>query len=260
LLSDAAFQSLGLFASVPSPVTEAFPISMTNTWGGQAAASSIMASYTLASNGTAGITFDNSADGGNNRGTTSTLTYAYTVGTGPNRLLVVNLIGDTSVDDIASVTYAGVPMTLIGKLQAPSNNWQYMYYLLNPAGGPNNVVITASSSHYLISEAASWSNVRQSAQPEASSTNTAPTAGASITTSVTTVASGALVVQGLWSFGHLAAGYGATPIIIDAAIGGAAIFANSASPVSPPGNVTMTTVSDGSQSSGVIMASFAPAQ
>jgi hypothetical protein len=260
LLSDAAFQSLGVFASVPSPVTEAFPMSMNNTWGGQAAASSIMASYTLASNGTAGITFDNSVDGGNNGGTTSTLTYAYKVGTGPNRLLVVNLIGDTSVDDIASVTYGGVPMTLIGKLQAPSNNWQYLYYLLNPASGSNNIVITASSSHYLISEASSWSNVRQSTQPEASTTNTGPTGSTSITTSVNTVATGALVVQGLWSYGHLAAGNGATPIVIDSAIGGAGIFASSSSPVSPPGNVTMTTISDGSQSSGTVMASFAPAQ
>ena len=41
---------------------------MTNTWGGQAAASTIMASFSLASNGTAGITYDNSVDGGNNGG------------------------------------------------------------------------------------------------------------------------------------------------------------------------------------------------
>ena len=150
-------------------------------------------------------------------------------------------------------------MTLVAKVRAPSNNFQYVYYLLNPASGAHNIVVTAASAHYLISEAACWYNVRQSAQPDASTTNTAPTASTSVTTSLTTVATGSLVVQGIWSYGHLAAGTGATPIVIDAAFDGAGIFASSGSPVSPAGNVTMTTISDGSTSTGVIMVSFAPA-
>ena len=259
LIVDTAFQSLGMFSSVPSPVTQAYPVSLTNTWSGQGTASSIMASFSLASNGTAGITYDNSADGGNNSGSTASLTYSYAVGSGSNRLLVVNLIGDTSVDDISSVTYGGTALTLLRKVHVPSNNWLYLYYLLNPSSGSHNVVITAGSSHYLISQAASWYNVKQSAQPDASATNTVAAATTSITTSLTTVASGSLVVQGLWSFGHLAAGTGATPILTDAAFDGAGIFASSASPVSPAGNVSMTTISDGSSSTGVIMASFAPA-
>jgi hypothetical protein len=258
LVLDSFFQGLGMFSSVPSPVTQAFPVSMTNTWGGQGAASSIMASFSLASNGTAGITYDNSADGGNNGGSTSSLTYSYTVGSGPNRLLVVNLIGDTSADDILSVTYAGTPMTLVGKVQSPSNDQQYLYYLLNPSSGFNNVVVTAGSAHYLISEAASWYNVGQSAQPDAATTNTAAATSTSTTTSLTTVASGSLVVQGIWSYGHLAAGAGATPILTDTQFGGAGIFVSSGSPVAPAQNVSMTTISDGAASTGVIMASFAP--
>jgi hypothetical protein len=181
------------------------------------------------------------------------------MGSGPNRLLVVNLIGDASADDISSVTYAGTPMTLIGKVQAPSNNWQYLYYLLNPSSGSNNVVITAGSPHYLISQGASWYNVKQSAQPDASTTNTVAATNTSITTSLTTVATGSLVLQGIWSQTHPAAGAGATPILIDTAIGAAGIFASSGSPVSPAGSVTMTTISDGTLSTGVIMVSFAPA-
>jgi hypothetical protein len=151
-------------------------------------------------------------------------------------------------------------MTLLGKVQAPSNNnWQYLYYILNPASGANNVIITAGSEHYLISEAASWYNVRQSGQPDAMTSNTAPIGSTSVTTSLTTVAAGSLVVQGLWSYGHLAEGPGATQILVDAAFGGAGIFVSSGSPVSPAGNVSMTTISDGSESTGVIMASFAPA-
>ena len=259
LVVDSAFQFLGMFSSVPSPVTQAYPVSLTNNWGGQSTASSIMASFSLASNGTAGITYDNSADGGNNSGSTASLTYSYTVGSGANRLLVVNLIGDTTADDISSVTYGGTALTLVRKVHVPANNWQYLYYLLNPSSGSHNIVITAGSSHYLISQAASWYNVKQSAQPDASTTNTAAAAVTSVTTSLTTVASGSLVVQGLWSFGHLAAGSGAAPILTDAAFDAGGIFASSGSPVSPAGNVSMTTISDGNSSTGVIMASFAPA-
>jgi hypothetical protein len=259
LVADSGFQSLGMFSSVPSPVTQAFPVSMTNTWGGQSSASSIMASFSLASNGTAGITYDNSVDGGNNGGSTASLTYSYTVGSGQNRLLLVNLVGDTLADDISSVTYAGTSMILIGKVQTPSNNWQYLYYLLNPSSGSHNIVVNAASSHYLISQAASWYNVKQAAQPDASTINTAATTSTSITTSLTTVATGSLVVQGLWSYGHLAAGVGATPIVTDATFDGAGIFASSGSPVSPAGNVSMTAISDGTLSSGAIMVSFAPA-
>ena len=150
-------------------------------------------------------------------------------------------------------------MTLLGKVQAPSNRWQYLYYLLNPSSGSNSIVITAGSLHYLISEAASWYNVKQTAQPDASTTNSVPATSTSTTTSLTTVAAGSLVVQGVWSYGHLAAGAGATPIVIDAALDGAGILASSQSPVSPAGNVNMTTISDGTESSGVIMVSFAPA-
>src|SRR5208283_5259003 len=95
--------------------------------------------------------FDNAADGGNNGGSTTSLTYSYTVGTNSNRLLLVNLIGDPSADDISSATYAGASMTLITKVRTPAGRWHYLYYLLGPTSGTNNVVITAASSHYLIS-------------------------------------------------------------------------------------------------------------
>lgn len=260
LMADSAFRSLGMFTSSASPVTQALPISITNTWGGQDSASSILASFSLASNGTPGITFDNSVDGGNNGGTTASLTYPHTVGIGTNRLLVVNLVGDTLADDITSVSYAGTQMTLAGKLHAPSgNNWQYFYYLLNPPSGTSNVVVTAATAHSINSQAASWFNVRQTGQLDALATSTFPVTTTSATSSIQTNAAGSLVLQGVWSLGHLEAGMGATPIVVDAAIGGAGIFVSNGSPVSPAGNVTMTTNSDGTNSTGVIMTSFAPA-
>ena len=258
IVADAATQTLGMFSSSVSPVTSAYPVSMTNTWGGEQPASSITASFLLASNGTAGISFDNAADGGNNGGSTTSLSYAYTVGTGANRLLIVNLIGSTSVDDISSVTYAGSPMTLLGKLQAASNAWQYVYYLLNPAGGTNNVVINSASAHSLVSQAASWYNVNQSSQPDALVTNTTAAGATSMTTSLNVNTPGSLVVQGVWSSAHLAAGQGSTPVVVDSASDSTGIFVSTSSPAAAAGSASMTTISDGTLSSGVVMASFAP--
>src|SRR5262249_2927755 len=128
--------------------------------------------------------FDNAADGGNNGGGTTSLTYSYTVGTNSNRLLLVNLVGDSSADDISSVTYAGAQLSLIKKVKTPSQRWHYMYYLLSPSSGTNNVVITSASPHFLISEAASWYNIAQTGQPGASAINTATFDGPSLITSL----------------------------------------------------------------------------
>jgi hypothetical protein len=132
--------------------------------------------------------------------------------------------------------------------------------LLNPASGPNSVVITAGSSHYLLSQAASWYNVNQSEQPDAVRTDTSAAGSTSLTTSLTTNAPGSMVVEGVWSDGHLAAGSGATPIVVESAFNAGGIFVSSASPVSPAGSVKMTTISDGNLSSGAIIGSFSPAQ
>jgi hypothetical protein len=145
--------------------------------------------------------FDNTVDGGNNGGNTNSLTYSYTVGTNSNRLLLVNLVGDTSRDDISSVTYAGVPMTLVNKAQAPSNRFHYLYYLLAPTSGTNNVVVTAASAHDLRSEAASWYNIAQSGQPVASTTRTAAgNPGVILTTSLPASPNNAIVAESMWSY------------------------------------------------------------
>ena len=67
-------------------------------------ANGIYGPYSVASTVTIPAYLDNAADGGNNSGGTSSLTYAYTVGANANRLLIVNLVGDLTADDISSVT------------------------------------------------------------------------------------------------------------------------------------------------------------
>ena len=167
--------------------------------------------------------FDNATDGGNNNGSTTSLSYSYTVGTNPNRLLLVNVAGDTSVDDISSVTYAGGAMSLITKVHTPNDRWHYVYYVLAPASGTNNVVVTAATAHYLLSEATSWYNVAQSGQPANYTTNTAAS-GVYLTTSLPASPNNAIVAESMWAYTGLISDHGSASLVVDSALQGLGMF------------------------------------
>ncbi len=152
------------------------------------------------------IAFD-SASGANITGTS--LTFSHTC-SGSDRALLVHYVTDASGDAVTGITYAGVPMTFIGRVQSPSGRWTGLYYLAAPATGANNIVVTNSASSYTEANAASYTGVKQTGNPEASATNTG--AGAtSVTGSVTTLSDNAwLVMGGNASAGSHAAGTGTT--------------------------------------------------
>ena len=75
-------------------------------------------------------------------------------------------------------------MTLVNKTNnTGSGRWHYLYSLMSPATGANNVVITFSSSHWIIAGAAEYSGVQSI---ESNTTNNTGTS--SLTTSYSTVA------------------------------------------------------------------------
>ncbi len=213
------------------------------------------------------IAFVAGADLTDNGGTTNSLTHAYTCGSGSNRLLVVGFLGDSigGNDDITGVTYASIAMTLaVKKTTGGTNRLQYIYYLLNPASGSNNVVISCTNNHYLIAVAADYTGVKQSGQPDATNTNISGTAGATtLTTSVTTVAdnSWAILLESSYQGGPAAtAGTGATFRIAGAAFGEPSIF-DSNGAVHPAGSYSMTTNAAATFGFYIMhtVASFAPA-
>lgn len=207
------------------------------------------------------IAFVNAADLGNNGGGASGYTVAYTVGSGQNRLLVVVFEGDTATDDITSVTYAGAGMTLACKI--PTNRWLYFYFLLNPASGAHNVVISSSSSKFIIACAADYENVQQSGQPDATATNSkGATLPNTLASTITTIAQNAWAIMGSGGFKASAppvAGTGATRRTFDATFGAAGIFDSNADLA--PGLDSMTwlyTANDAGVQQGSVLASFAP--
>ncbi len=106
---------------------------------------------------------------------------------GSDRLLVIGIYS-TNSNDVASVTYNSVACTFINRVVVTGGQEIYLYYLLNPATGANNVVVTATSGNLQgYGAATSYTGVKQSAQPDASATNQSAST-TSLTTSVTTTA------------------------------------------------------------------------
>lgn len=129
------------------------------------------------------IARDASTDWGST--TATSLTFSHTC-TGSNLVLFVGVRGDGSSDTITGVTYNGVAMTKIIGHNDWSNRWTYLWYLIAPATGAHNVVITSSSSVLINGNASSYTGCKQSWVPDASAKNNA--SSTTITTSVTTIA------------------------------------------------------------------------
>lgn len=128
------------------------------------------------------IAFDATAHGD---ATATSLTFSHTC-TGSNRILWVGVRQGSNSDFVTGITYNSVSMTLAVKKNAVAGTmWEYLYYLVNPATGANNVVVSASSSVRLTGVSASYTGANQTGQPDATGSNAAT--GTSITTSVTVV-------------------------------------------------------------------------
>lgn len=115
-------------------------------------------------------------------------TFAFTVGSGANRILFVG-VGHASGpgEQISAITYGGVSLTKVAYGLGSA-----LWYLIAPATGANNLVFTSAAATTVYVSASSYSGAKQSGQPDASVVDTTHTASAggdaAFTTAVTTVA------------------------------------------------------------------------
>lgn len=131
-----------------------------------------------------GIAHDSSAHLGETTATSQTTAFTNVSGD----ILFVGVVGAVAVsNNITGVTYNGVSLTLVNEIRVPSDRWVSLWYLINPATGSNNVVVSSSPSEYIQSDAITYSGAKQTGQPDASTTDSA-TSVTTRTTSVTTVA------------------------------------------------------------------------
>lgn len=187
--------------------------------------------------GMSDLAFDAATDGGANAGTS--LTFSHTC-TGDERLLHVGFVWSTGDDDVVSVTYNGVAMTLVAKNLTGMN--RYLYRLIAPAAGTHDVVITTTGGHTIFGGAESYTGADQTSQP-AAVTNSSASGATSLLTSVTTTVNNAwtTVFEGSYNGNpEPGAGTGATKREADAAFGTWGFF-DSGAAITPAGSTSMTT-------------------
>lgn len=143
------------------------------------------------------IAFDASAFSSWTTGTSHTLSHTCT---GSNGILFWSTLSLSSSDIVTWVTYNWVSMTRIDYIWW-TWEWIYLYYLLNPATGANNIVATTSSSVTMYAESSSYTGVKQSWQPDSTWRSVYATQ-ANMSTSTTTVADNSWIV---WVFRSSAA-------------------------------------------------------
>jgi hypothetical protein len=198
------------------------------------------------------IAFDTSTDGGLSVAVTSK-TFSHTC-TGTNLALIVSFFGEAS-DNVTGVTYNGVAMTRMGFIDpGGGDRFEFMYGLLNPATGANNVVISFSSSSATYAQSSSYTGVKQTGLPD-NVTTQANASASSSTTTLTPVASGCWLVMGSRTGGiTVTAGAGTTMRQTTAANGQNLCDSNG----TVSGSSSLVQNYSPSSTSGCVMISMAP--
>lgn len=183
----------------------------------------------------------------------STHTFSHTV-TGSNTALFV--FTNDPGNGITGVTYNGVAMSQMAlKNGTGIGGTNYIYGMVGPATGTNNVVVTRSgTTGRITSGSVSYNGVSQSGLPDATNTNNANDA-----ITVTTVANNAAaVLLGDSSNGGMTNGTNTTTL--DNSFGGGqwAFYESVTLTISPAGAYSMTAASGGGTRSRLVV-SFAPA-
>ncbi len=124
--------------------------------------------------------------------TSTSFTAAFTC-TGTNLILHVGVF-TVSGDVVTGVTYGGVSMTQIKKEIPATGQYLYLYELVAPATGANNVVVSASSSITMFIDAISHTGAAQTGQPDASNIGKSSST-TDFSTSVTTIADNCWLVM-----------------------------------------------------------------
>lgn len=149
------------------------------------------------------IAFDAAAVGSS--GGTTALTFSHTC-SGADRILFVEVVPSFNTDIVTGVTYNGVAMTRLGTGATGANYRNYIYALIAPATGANNVVVSLSSSKEIRASSASYTGVNQAALPANLNYWTTTTAATSAAPAITTAKDNSWVLMTLTALQTTTAG------------------------------------------------------
>lgn len=202
------------------------------------------------------IAVDATSQGQSVAGSTS-YTLSHTC-SGSDRILWVQVGNSTANDTITGVTYGGTAMTLVKKAGGSSSGkyWNYLYYLVAPATGANNIVASASSGSYIIVRGVSYTGASQTGVPDSSPDATTNSTTTSDTLSTTTVADNCWILMAVAGQRAISASTGSNYRIGDANTQWQIFDTNGAK--SPAGSYSMSVTYAAAVWEVCIMASFAP--
>ncbi len=198
------------------------------------------------------ITFDASS-GGSGSGTSKTLSHTCT---GTNLILWVYVLANS--DACTGVTYAGQAMTQATKVAVSTLNYEvYLFYIINPATGANTIVASFTASTFNAVGGLSYRGVKQSGQPDASTTDSGTKVNSTCT--LTTIADNTWSVLVGYASTAVSAGTNSTERVNNGTLGiNHAWMGDSNGPKTPAGSFSMT-ANHSNGDTGFIMASFSPA-
>lgn len=204
------------------------------------------------------IALDSTSAPTNSSGVTS-LNRSHTC-TGSDLILwvAVTTVSGASVP-VTGVTYNSVAMTKVTAI-APQSNWEMsLWYLAGPSTGTNTITATcatAPANIFRISSA-SYTGASQTGIPDSSNSATGVTT--SRTVSTTTIANNCWVVgYGMTGAGNIVPSTGLTTRSETDSGSGSTVLGDSNGAVTPAGSYSMT-FTTANDSTGLIVASFAPA-
>lgn len=138
-----------------------------------------------------------------------------------NGVLVVTVALGSTTDDITDITYNGVSFVANKLRQSGVGAETYMFYLLNPAQGANNIIVTWSGGSNMVAAASSYGQVQQTGEPDATGV-TGDSTSTTKTVSVTVVKGGSWLIMGAqWNGNYtLSAGTGMGSLRSSTPLGG----------------------------------------
>lgn len=207
------------------------------------------------------IVYDNAGFLGSSVSTTYTV--SYTVGAGSDRILFVGISNSGSGSDgVTAITYNGVALTKIASAIHSGSGSAALWYLVNPASGANNVVVSAPFTGLEVF-AASYSGANQSGQPDAYASDATSTAAGgdggiyTISPAVTTVADNDWLITAAYVIGTWIVGGNSTVRGVSAGSDGELVDRG---PITPAGSstLTMATLYSGGGPIASVTAAFKP--
>lgn len=196
------------------------------------------------------ISFDAQAVSSYSGGTS--VTWSHTC-TGSDRVLIVGAYCGTSAAFTA--TYNGVSMTAINSLAmsgAAAGQYLRLWYLINPATGANNCVLSSTSDMYGFST--SYTGASQVTQPDSTNTGGNASGSTSLTVSTTTTVDNDWLVGICYAGTAISAGTNTT---LRSAISNILYMVDSNSAQTPAGSKSMN-ITHSSSFDGMIVAGIQP--